>query len=64
MLSRSQGPSLDAALGMQDADTRGFVVDASKSAVYPGGVFPETILITGLNFGPVNSGRCTQTGIS
>ena len=61
-LSRSHGPRMDATQTMDDADTRGFTVDTSKRALYNGGIIPETILISGSNFGPVNSGRCEMTG--
>ena len=62
ILSRAQGTLSIATQDMLDADTRGFRIDSSKSSIYAAGVIPETILITGSNFGPLNSGRCRLTG--
>ena len=62
-LLRSEGISLSSSQNMNDADTRGFTVNGNNK-LYDGGVVPETILITGSNFGPINSGRCFQTGRS
>ena len=58
ILSRAQGTLSIATQDMLDADTRGFRIDSSKSSIYAAGVIPETILITGSNFGPLNSGGC------
>ena len=48
---------------MNNADTRGFTVDAVRASIYAdGGKMPETVVISGLNFGPINSGTCQLTG--
>ena len=65
MLLRSEGASTD--IGslpeINDADTRSYTVDAANANLYPhGGRIPETVVISGLNFGPINSGTCTLTG--
>ena len=44
---------------MDDVDTRGFTTNGDAS-LYESGVIPETILITGSNFGPVNSGNVSK----
>ena len=62
VLSRSQRASTTPGSPMDDVDTRGFVIDQTQTPQYANGVIPETILISGLNFGPLNSGTCSQTG--
>ena len=62
VLGRSNGALLTSTQDMIDADTRGYLYDGEKTDLYEGGKIPETILITGSNFGPVNSGRCKQNG--
>jgi len=62
VLGRSNGALLISTQDMIDADTRGYLYDGDKTDIYDGGKIPETILITGSNFGPVNSGRCKQNG--
>jgi hypothetical protein len=63
ILSRSEGASTEIGPQIDDADTRGYTVDEARSDQYSKrGMIPETVLITGLNFGPVNSGTCLYTG--
>ena len=62
VLGRSNGVSLISTQNMIDADTRGYFHDSGRTDLYDGGKIPETILITGSNFGPVNSGWCKQNG--
>ena len=62
ILSRSTGQSLSVSKNMNDADTRGFTVTSVGSPIYSNGIVPETILISGSNFGPVSAGHCRKNG--